>query len=156
MNQSDTQKEFASSTIGIGVVVTDLERSLDFYTKVIGMTRVNEFDIDQEFSRKSGLTGGLAFHVNVLKLEDHPAATSWKLISFGKEAAHPISEHIQDDNGMQYITLQLKSLEPLLERIRKYQVELLGETPVPFDAERHFALVRDPDGTLIELIGPLK
>jgi hypothetical protein len=57
---------------------------------------------------------------------------------------------------MQYITLQVTGLELILERIRKYGVELLGETPVPFDAERHFALIRDPDGTFIELIGPLK
>ena len=151
-----TEKEFASNTIGVGVVVADLERSLDFYINVIGMSKVNEFDIDEVFSRKSGLAGGEPFRVHVLKLDDHPGATSWKLISFGKKGAHPISEFIQDDTGMQYITLLVTNLEPFLERIRKHEVELLGETPVPFDAERHFVLVRDPDGTFLELIGPLR
>ena len=32
---SQAQSEFSSTTIGIGVVVSDLERSLDFYTDVI-------------------------------------------------------------------------------------------------------------------------
>ncbi len=150
------KKEFVSHTIGIGVVVADLERSLDFYVNVIGMSKVNEFEIDEDFSRKSGLAGGAPFRVHVLKLEDHPEATSWKLISFGKEGTHPIPEFIQDDTGMQYITLRVKSLAPLLERIRKHDIELLGQTPVPFDAERYFALIRDPDGTFIELIGPLQ
>lgn len=151
-----TEKEFASNTIGVGVVVADLERSLDFYINVIGMSKVNEFDIDEDFSSKSGLAGGAPFSVHVLKLDDHPEATSWKLISFGKEGTSPLSEFIQDDTGMQYITLRVTNLEPFLERIRKHEVELLGETPVPFDSERHFALVRDPDGTFIELIGPLR
>jgi len=35
MKQNEFVKEFTSSTIGIGVVVYDLERSLDFYTRVI-------------------------------------------------------------------------------------------------------------------------
>jgi catechol 2,3-dioxygenase-like lactoylglutathione lyase family enzyme len=156
MKKPELKKEFASGTIGIGMVVSDLERSLDFYTSVIGMTVVSEFDIDETFSRVSGLTGGIPFHVHVLKLDDRPPATSWKLISFGKEAARPLPEHIQDDTGMRYITLQVKRLQPLLERIREHGVELLGETPVPFDDKRHFALVRDPDGIMIELIGPLK
>ena len=40
------QSEFSSATIGIGVVVSDLEKSLNFYTKVIGMKKTGEFDID--------------------------------------------------------------------------------------------------------------
>lgn len=140
---------------GVGVVVSDLQQSIGFYTEVIGMKVVSGFDIDEDFSRISGLTGGIPFSVKVLKLEDHPEANVWKLISFGKGTGHPRPSHIQDDTGMQYITLHVKSLAPFLERIKKHGVQLLGETPVPMDSERHFALIQDPDGTFIELIGPL-
>ena len=37
---SQAQSEFSSTTIGIGVVVSDLEESLDFYTDVIGLKKV--------------------------------------------------------------------------------------------------------------------
>ncbi len=150
------QSEFSSNTIGVGVVVTDIEKSLDFYINVIGMKKVGEFDVDGEFGKISGLSNGIPFHVDVLKLEDQPGANQWKLMSFGKEAGHPASRHIQDDTGMQYITISVTSLAPFLKRIKKHNVELLGDTPVPLGTDNHFVLVRDPDGTIIELIGPIK
>ncbi len=149
------ESEFSSSTIGIGVVVSDLERSLNFYTQVIGMKKAGEFDVNEDFAKRSGLSGGIAFHVDVLKLEDQPNATQWKLLSFGKDAAHPLSKQIQDDTGMQYVTINVTKLQPFIDRIKKHNVELLGDTPIPLSSERHFVLIRDPDGTFVELIGPL-
>ena len=72
---SMAQSEFSSGLIGVGVVSRDLNKSLDFYLNVIGMTKVSEFDVDAEFSKTSGLTGGIPFHVEVLKLEDDPKGT---------------------------------------------------------------------------------
>jgi catechol 2,3-dioxygenase-like lactoylglutathione lyase family enzyme len=148
------QSEFSGNQISVGVVVTDLERSLDFYLHVIGMTKVDEFEVDEAFARSSGLSGGVPFHVDVLKLADSPDGNQWKLMSFGKEASHPRPGHIQDDTGVQYITIMVNSLEPFLERIREYGVRLLGDTPIEL-GDQHFVLVQDPDGTFIELIGPL-
>jgi catechol 2,3-dioxygenase-like lactoylglutathione lyase family enzyme len=150
------QSEFSSGLIGVGVVCKDIEKSLDFYLNVIGMIKVSEFDVDKTFGKSSGLTDGLAFHVDVLKLQDSPAANQWKLMSFKKEGSHPISTYIHDDTGMQYITIMVNSLEPFLKRIKKHGVDLLGDTPVQLNETDHFVLVRDPDGTIIELIGPLK
>lgn len=149
------ESEFSSAIIGIGVVVSDLERSLDFYTQVIGMKKVGGFDINEDFGKRSGLSGGIPFHVDVLKLEDRPDASQWKLLSFGKDAAHPLSKHIQDDTGIQYVTINVTNLQPFLDRIKKHGVELLGDTPIPLGSDRHFVLIRDPDGTIVELIGPL-
>ncbi len=150
------QSEFSSGLIGVGLVTSDLQKSLDFYLKVIGMTKVSEFDVDGEFGKSSGLTDRLAFHVDVLKLQDSPDANQWKLMSFKKEGSHPMPKYIEDDTGMQYITIHVHSLEPFLERIKKHKVKLLGDTPVPLNETDHFVLVQDPDGTIIELIGPLK
>ena len=149
------QNEFSSGLIGVGVVTKDIQKSLDFYLNVIGMTKVGEFDVDENFGKISGLTNGIAFHVDVLKLEDSPEANQWKLMSFHKEGSHPLPKYIEDDTGMQYITIMVNSLAPFLKRIRKHQVKLLGDTPVPLNEKDHFVLVQDPDGTIIELIGPL-
>lgn len=149
------QSEFSSNLIGVGLVVTDIEKALDFYTNVVGMKKVGEFDVDEEFGKSSGLSDGIAFHVDVLKLEDSPEANQWKLMSFGKDAGHPRSKFIQDDTGMQYITIMVKSLEPFLKRIEKHNVKLLGDTPIPLGPDQHFVLIQDPDGTIVELIGPL-
>ena len=150
------QSEFSSGLIGVGVVTLDIDKSLDFYLNVIGMTKVSEFDVDENFGKISGLTDGIAFHVDVLKLQDSPDANQWKLMSFKKEGSHPISKYIHDDTGMQYITIMVNSLEPVLQRIKKNNVKLLGETPVKLNDKDHFVLVQGPDGTIVELIGPLK
>ena len=149
------QSEFSSGLIGVGVVCKDIDKSLDFYLNVIGMSKVGEFDVDGDFGTSSGLTDGLAFHVDVLKLQDSPDANQWKLMSFKKEGSHPISTHIHDDTGMQYITIMVNSLEPFLKRIKEHKVKLLGDTPIPLGETDHFVLVQDPDGTIVELIGPL-
>ena len=145
--------EFSAGTIQIGVVVSDLERSLDFYQNVIGMTRTGGFSIDQDFGRRSGLSGGQPFDVAVLKLQDSPSAAEWKLMSFGKEA-QPRSQYIQEGLGMRYITLFVHSVKPVLERLRAAGVPLLGETPVKLPNGQTFILVQDPDGIFVELIGP--
>jgi catechol 2,3-dioxygenase-like lactoylglutathione lyase family enzyme len=154
-NNMMAQSEFSSGLIGVGVVCKDLQKSLDFYLNVIGMTKVGEFDVDADFGKTSGLTDKVAFHVDVLKLEDSPDANQWKLMSFGKDGSHPMPTYIHDDTGMQYITINVNSLDPFLKRIKKHGVKLMGDTPIPLSETDHFVLVQDPDGTIVELIGPL-
>ena len=51
--------------------------------------------------------------------------------------------------------INVTKLQPFIDRIKRHNVELLGDTPIPLSSERHFVLIRDPDGTFVELIGPL-
>ncbi len=153
---SQAQSDFSSKLIGVGVVVADLQRSLDFYMNGIGMVKTGSFTINEEFSKRSGLANGVSTAVTILKLEDSPQASEWKLMSFNKKSKHPVQKFIQDDTGMQYITIQVKSLKPVLERLKQQKVTFLGNTPTPLGPDSHFVLVQDPDGNFIELIGPLE
>ncbi|KQS30633.1 VOC family protein [Dyadobacter sp. Leaf189] len=152
---SFAQSNFTSKTIGVGVVVSDMKRSLDFYVDGIGMVKTGNFTINADFGKRSGLTNGEAVEVNILKLENAPESTDWKLMSFGKKAGHKKPEFIQDDTGMQYITINVKALNPVIDRLKKQNVKFLGSTPTALSEKAHFVLVQDPDGTFIELIGPL-
>ena len=58
------QSNFTSKSIGVGVVVADMQRSLDFYVKGIGMVKTGNFTINAEFGKRGGLTGGEAVDVN--------------------------------------------------------------------------------------------
>lgn len=150
------QSNFSSKLIGVGVVVTDIERSLDFYINGIGMVKTGGFSLDEDFTKRSGLSNGVPFSVTVLKLEDSPEANEWKLMSFGKKAAHPKQQFIQDDTGMQYITINVKALKPVIERLKAMDVPFLGSTPTALHGNLQFLLVQDPDGTFVELIGPME
>ena len=149
------QSNFTSKSIGVGVVVADMQRSLDFYIKGIGMVKTGNFTINAEFGKRGGLTGGEAVDVNILKLENSPESTDWKLMSFGKKIGHPKPKFIQGDTGLQYITIQVKSLQPIIDRLKELNVTFLGNTPTPLTKDSHFVLVQDPDGTFVELIGPM-
>ena len=120
------------------------------------MVKASNITINEDFSKRSGLSNGVPTSVTVLKLENSPDANEWKLMSFGKKATHPKQKFIQDDVGMQYITINVKSLKPVIERLKQKNVPLLGDTPIPLNAKSHFAFVQDPDGNFIELIGPLE
>lgn len=153
---SYAQSNFSSKLIGIGVVVSDLERSLDFYVNGIGMVKAYSFTINEEFSKRSGLSNGVPTAVTVLKLENSPEANEWKLMSFGKKMTDPKSEYIQDDTGVQYITINVKALKPVIERLKEMNVPFLGSTPTALNGDSQFLLVQDPDGIFIELIGPME
>jgi catechol 2,3-dioxygenase-like lactoylglutathione lyase family enzyme len=146
--------DFAKSGISVGVVVEDLNKSLDFYLNVIGMVKTGEFSVDADKAKELGLSNGDRFDVKVLKLENSENAPEWKLMSFGKKATHPKQSYVPDDTGIQYITIFVKSMKPILERIQKHGIKTLGKTPTMLDADRQFVAIQDPDGNFIELIGP--
>jgi len=151
------ESPFTEGTIHVGVVTKDLDASVAFYTDVIGMKKTGGFEVDAVFGEASGLTNGLPFSVTVLRLQDTPDAAQFKLMSFEKDAKTPKSGHIEDALGMQYVTLMVTDLTPFVARIKAAGVPFLGETPVPLgDSGNHFVLVQGPDGTFIELIGPMK
>lgn len=144
--------EFSNPTIQFGVVVSDMEKSLAFYKDIIGMVEVGGFDIDEAFGKTSGLTGGEPFSVKILKLEDSEAANQFKMVSFGNTDGTK-STYIQDDVGVQYTTIFVKSMKPFLERLAANNIPLLGDTPTTLGDGRRFVLIQDPDGIFIELIG---
>lgn len=149
-------QEVSRPVVDVGVVVSDLDRSVAFYREVLGMTTTSRsFDLDAEFGRRSGLTDARGFHIEALKFEDSENATEWKLMSF-EDAQQQDNEHIHDHTGMRYVTIHVTSLDPFLERIRAHDVNLLGETPISLGDGNHFVLIQDPDGVFIELIGPLE
>lgn len=149
----DSPDEFEHGVIQFGIVVSDIDQSLNFYQDVIGMTNTGGFSIDEKFGKSSGLTGGMPFDVAILKLKDNDQSTQWKLMSFNKKSNHPMPKYIQDDTGVQYVTIMVKSVTPFLNRIKEHNIPILSTTPTILGDGRHFVLIQDPDGTFIELIG---
>ncbi|MCM5663158.1 VOC family protein [Galbibacter mesophilus] len=151
----EPKKESKVAIIDIGIVVTNMEKSLILYKDVLGMKEVGQFPIDKEFGRKSGLTSGLATEVTVLQMEEGNQSTQLKLMTFGKHK-NWYPDYIQQDLGVQYITLHVDNIGPYIERIIKNKIKMLGETPIVLDNGKTFVLIKDYDGTFIEIIGELE
>ncbi len=90
----------------------------------------------------------------MLKLENSEQATELKLMSFNNKTSHKNRNYIPDENGIRYITIFVKSMTPIIERIKKHSIKMLGQTPTMLDANRQFVLIQDPDGNFVEFIGP--
>lgn len=152
---AEAQSASADPTIDVGIVVEDLDASLQFYREVLGMEQRRTIDITEDFGQRSGLTGGHPTEIRVLTLGEGDAATEWKLMTFEELPDAPAESDITDQRGMQYITLQVDQLGPYLERARDHGVEPLGDTPVALGEDNHFLLLQAPEGTFVEVIGPL-
>ncbi len=148
----EPNSEFSRSAISVGVVVENLDKSVDFYTKVVGMVIVRDLFIDSAKAKRMGLTKGETLSIKVLKLENVENATEIKLLSYGKKSNLLKQTSISDANGIRYLTIFVKSLKPLLERIAKNGIKTLGETPTMLDAKRQFVSIQDPDGNFVEFI----
>jgi catechol 2,3-dioxygenase-like lactoylglutathione lyase family enzyme len=153
--------EFARTTIDLGVIVSDVEKSAKFYTEVVGFKEVKGFDVPADFAKDTGLTSGGPFKVRVFVLGDDETATKLKLIEMPKEKPKKNdTEFIHSELGFRYLTIFVTDTDSALKRLEKANVKPIakGTAKVPSTiADGIFlTIVRDPDGNLVELVGPKK
>lgn len=151
--------DFTSATVDFGIVVSDLDRAAAFYVEGLGLTETPGFAVSAEMGGDSGLTDGKPFHVRVFKTSDASGATSVKLMEFpGATGAEPKNDFIHTTLGVSYLTLYVADIDAAVKRAREAGAPPLAKGPVPLPKELAegiwLALVRDPDGNMIELIGP--
>lgn len=152
--------DFSTTTIDVGVVVGDIERSAAFYGDVLGLEEREGFGVPADFCRDAGLTDGLPLAVRVFVLGDGEAATKLKLMQV--EGAVPKASDnafVHSQLGLSYLTIHVSDTTATLERCAEAGVKPIAKGPVPVgggDDAPYLSVVRDPDGNLIELIGPRK
>ena len=157
---SDTDKvnrEFARTTIDVGIVVSDVEKSAKFYKNALGFTEVPGFDVSKEMAGDSGLADYHAFSVRVLVLDDQESATKIKIMKFSDAPGKKVdNQYIHSSLGYSYLTIFVSDTTAAVDRAKK-----AGAVPVkePYQlgtGNSYLTLVRDPDGNIIELVGPKK
>lgn len=111
-------------------------------------------DVPGEIANAAGLTDGRPFCIETLKLDEGADATEWKLVQV-EGARRAAASHIHDGAGLQYVTMHVQALAPLLARLIEHGIQPPADHPLGLGNGQYFALVRDPDGVFIELIGPL-
>jgi catechol 2,3-dioxygenase-like lactoylglutathione lyase family enzyme len=153
--------EFARATIDIGVVVRDLDRAVKFYTEAIGFKEIQGFSVDADFCANAGLTDHKKLDIRVLVLGDEASATRLKLMEVPSvESKKSDNTFIHSQLGYSYLTVYVADGNRALERLGRAGVRPLAKGPVPLPADLTpglaLTVVRDPDGNLIELIGPVR
>ena len=149
------ETEFASNTINLGIVVSDLEKSLKFYNEAVGFQITGEFTVGVDITRDSGLTEGSEILIKTLALGKGPGATTIKLMQPGKPAQKPDQKYITSSLGFSYLTIRVTSTKAALARLKKSGVKVLAKGPAILPGNKvALTVVKDPDGNFVELVGP--
>ena len=148
---------FARTTIDIGIVVSDVEKTARFYKNALGFSEAPGFDVSREMAGDSGLAEYRAFRVRVLVLGDQPTATKVKIMQFPEADAKKVDNRfIHSSLGFSYLTIFVSDMNAAVQRLKN-----AGAAPVkdPYrlgGSNNFLTLVKDPDGNIIELVGPEK
>ncbi|MFM8952775.1 MAG: VOC family protein [Planctomycetaceae bacterium] len=151
---------FTRSTIDLGCVVSDLDVSVRFYTEGVGLKELKGFEVSAPLATDAGLTDGKPLAVRVLVLGEGESATKLKLMQVAGTAPRTgDTEFIHSHTGFRYLTVFVADTDAVLARLAKLGVKPLAKGPVALPdslapAGMHLTCVRDPDGNLVELIGP--
>lgn len=147
--------DFASSTIDLGIVCSDVERSVDFYTQAVGMTELEGFDVPAELATNVGLTDNQPFRVHVLTLGKGDKVTKLKLMEFKKAPGKKADQSfIHSTKGMRYTTIAVNDITVANMRMIAYGSMPLSKGLQQIPDGRFLGLYRDPDQNFVELVGP--
>lgn len=151
---------FTSGIIDIGMVVRDIDESVAFYRDAIGFTEVSTFDVPAELATETGLTINRAFAARVMQLGDTEGGTRLKLIEMHGVPRCCDTSYLHSVTGYRYLTVRVADMEAAIARARAAGVEPEAsgpvEAPPPFKPNTWIAILHDPDGNMVELIGPKK
>jgi len=155
------ESNFSSTTIDLGIVVADVEKSVKFYTEALGFKETKGFEVSGEYGKQVGLTPGKALKIRVLVLGEGDSATKLKLMEFpGEKPKKNDNEFVSSELGYRYLTIFVKDTTASLELLEKAKVKPISNGPHPlpkgFPEGVFLTIIRDPDGNLVELVGPKK
>ncbi len=155
-SEAGTKSAFARTTIDVGIVVSNVEKSALFYKNALGFKEIPGFNVSAEMGGGSGLTDNQPFKVRVFVLGDEPTATKIKLMQFpqapGKKVDH---RFIHSSLGFSYLTILVSDMTASVDRAKKAGAVVVKK-PFQLGGNNYLTLVKDPDGNIIEFVGPTK
>jgi catechol 2,3-dioxygenase-like lactoylglutathione lyase family enzyme len=131
--------------------VADLEQSIDFYTRILGL-RLASRSVNAGPAQRR-LDGMQEDVVDVVALQ--PAAAGpphVELLGYRKPRGHSMPAHAQpNDIFADRLVLQVDDLARLVDMLRAESVAFISPGIVKLSCARHAALTRDPTGHLLLL-----
>lgn len=141
----------------INIVVTDLERSVRFYTEVLGLKETRRAHLSGEWiDAIVGLRGVAAEVAYVVAPGGEPRI---ELLCYQSPTGEIIpAASAANTVGLRHIAFRVTDIQATLERLRQFDVPVLSEpVKVPGGVIKHSAgdkqlcYFYDPDGVLLEL-----
>ena len=130
----------------VGLSVSDMEKSLEFYRDHLGMKVLMELDVqDERIGRLVGIAGTKC-KITHLQLGNGVL----ELFEYTQPRGNNIARDMrQCDHGISHFGFEVSDFHTHIEKLRERNVEFLGE-PVEFRKDVWVAYFRGPDGEVVE------
>ncbi len=123
----------AKDSIDLGIIVGDIQASLQFYQTLLGLAKI------EERQASTGTMHRLRFGSSDVKLIDPTT----------KSAAGPIG--IDKQLGFRYLTFVVTNLDAVCQRLEAENVEFT-RAKTAIAPGTTIAMVKDPDGNIVEFV----
>jgi lactoylglutathione lyase len=128
----------------VGLCVADRERSRRFYEGLLGFQFWWEIEPpDDRTAQLVQLAEPLGTHATYLVRDGFVL----ELIDYSKREVRAGSERVMDQVGLTHISFSVSDLEGVLEKVESFGGVVVAET-----VSEGAAMIRDPDGQLLELL----
>jgi lactoylglutathione lyase len=128
----------------VGLCVADRERSRRFYEGLLGFQFWWELELPDEGTEKLlQLSRPIGVRATYLVRD----GLVLELIDYSQREAHAGPERVMDQVGLTHLSLSVSDLGGVLAMVENFGGSVVSET-----VTEQFAMIRDPDGQLIELL----
>jgi catechol 2,3-dioxygenase-like lactoylglutathione lyase family enzyme len=139
----------------IGITVKEMDRSVKFYTEVLGFKKVSDIEMTSESYEK--LKGVFGLHIRTVRLQlgDEFIELTDYLTTGGRSI--PEDQH-SNDLSFQHIAIVVSDMDKAYQQVRKYNVEFVSTAPqtlpksIPAAEGIKAFYFHDPDNHNLELI----
>lgn len=130
------------------ITVTDLEESLEFYKRVLGLEqegKIEELSFDEEPAK--GEFRGADLKLGFLKAGDN----TLELIQYMDREGNDYDFNPWD-LGVQHIAFVVEDIEKVQKNLEEEGVETLTKKPAEGVLDNYWLYFRDPDGSIVEVM----
>lgn len=116
--------------------VRDPDRAIDFYTRLLGMRLLRQFEVPK--------------HARTLTFLGYGDESSQAVIELEHETNRTAPYELGDGYG--YVAVGVPDVLAACDRLRNEGIELLQEPDIARKGGAKIALIKDPEGYVVELI----
>ena len=131
-----------------GIIVKDMEKSLEFYKDFLGLKIIQDFEDDSEYINKITGLNNCKAHFIKLKMLD---GTVLELLEYPTHRTKPHEISIINV-GIAHIALRVSSTQKSYEFLSKNGVRVLSEPILSSEGFAKVFFCLDPDGVRVELV----
>jgi glyoxylase I family protein len=133
----------------IGVCVSDMERSKQFYCGVLGFRYVRELRVEGEPSDTLLRLSGVKVHAVYIERDGFQL----ELLHYDSPPSpKPAPAHAMNDLGFTHLSIQVPDVEEAVAALEAAGVEVMRSTMIRMGGHSVAVFAKDPDGLLIELV----